>query len=543
MLHAFDSFDSIPSSQGAAPSAMTPALDAVSEEDGRDARVDAAMSGAPRSPRTPGRRKSMHERKPGSVDATSQRSSSPSARSTSTLGVAADCVKVVAVVRPLIEREVEASATETLAVAEDSVGMNSGHQFTYDGVVRGSEEALTEAYETHVREIVDGSMGGYNGCVLAYGQTGSGKTYTMGMGGDHPGMAQRVFQTLFSRITEIKTRDSAAAVNVRASFIEIYKDDILDLLLDTTDEDATSTATTVTIRENPKEGGVYLNGARTIEVDGVEGCLAVLNEGICRRSVAESTMNVRSSRSHAVLTLNIECKVGAAKATLAKLHLVDLAGSERVTLNETRGQRFKEGVQINMGLLALSNCIAALTDLNRREWGHIPYRDSKLTRLLQDSLGGNSRTVMFACVSPADSNTDETLSTLKYASRARSIRNRVAINFEKSTEAELKLKRELDEAKERIAQLEMLVNVLHDENKSLKEATPDASAMSRLMLTPDGTHTPQTPLHTPIVSGTPLSELLMSCKRARARAEILLSTKSPTKSPMRTPRGSVDFGS
>lgn len=252
-------------------------------------------------------------------------------------------------------------------------------------------------------------------------------------------------------------------------------------------------------------------------------------------------MNVRSSRSHAVLTLNIECKVGAAKATLAKLHLVDLAGSERVTLNETRGQRFKEGVQINMGLLALSNCIAALTDVNRREWGHIPYRDSKLTRLLQDSLGGNSRTVMFACVSPADSNTDETLSTLKYASRARSIRNRVAINFEKSTEAELKLKRELDEAKERIAQLEMLVNVLHDENKSLKEATPDASAMSRLMLTPDGTHTPHTPLHTPIVSGTPLSELLMSCKRARARAEILLSTKSPPKSPMRTPRGSVDF--
>ena len=254
-------------------------------------------------------------------------------------------------------------------------------------------------------------------------------------------------------------------------------------------------------------------------------------------------MNVRSSRSHAVLTLNIECKVGTAKATLAKLHLVDLAGSERVTLNETRGQRFKEGVQINMGLLALSNCIAALTDVNRREWGHIPYRDSKLTRLLQDSLGGNSRTVMFACVSPADSNTDETLSTLKYASRARSIRNRVAINFEKSTEAELKLKRELDEAKERIAQLEMLVNVLHDENMSLKEATPDASAMSRLKLTPDGTHTPQTPLHTPIVSGTPLSELLMSCKRARARAEILLSTKSPTKSPMRTPRGSVDFGS
>ena len=159
---------------------------------------------------------------------------------------------------------------------------------------------------------------------------------------------------------------------------------------------------------------------------------------------------------------------------------MDLAGSERVTLNESRGQRFKEGVQINMGLLALSNCISALTDANRREWGHVPYRDSKLTRLLQDSLGGNSRTVMFACVSPADTNADETLNTLKYANRARSIRNRVAVNFEKSTEAELKLKRQLDAATERIAQLEMLVNVLHGENEALKQATPESHAFSQL---------------------------------------------------------------
>jgi hypothetical protein len=241
-------------------------------------------------------------------------------------------------------------------------------------------------------------------------------------------------------------------------------------------------------------------------------------------------MNVRSSRSHAILTIYVERKAQDEKAMLAKLHLVDLAGSERVSLNESRGQRFKEGVQINMGLLALSNCIAALSDRTRRDWGHVPYRDSKLTRLLQDSLGGNSRTVMLACVSPADINADETLNTLKYASRARGIRNKVSVNFERLTEGEIKLKRQLDAALERIAQLELLVNMMHEENTALKESAVD---MSRLSLTPsvEVRTPPRTPASSLRMSETPLSELLVSCKRARQRAEILLSINSPTSTP------------
>ena len=459
----------------------------------------------------------------------------------STRSATGDCVKVIAVVRPLIAREIALGSSEALVIAEDSVATKSGHQFTYDGVSRGSEDELAVTYDVHVKEIVGGVLQGYNGSVMAYGQTGSGKTHTMGMGGDNAGagMARRVFDTIFASIADC---EAMTTVKVCTSFIEIYKDEIRDLLLDSEDPEATATATAVTIRENPKEGGVYLNGARIVQVNDVQDCLSVLEEGILRRATAESTMNVRSSRSHAILTINVETKVGDAKATLAKLHLVDLAGSERVTLNESRGQRFKEGVQINMGLLALSNCISALTDANRREWGHVPYRDSKLTRLLQDSLGGNSRTVMFACVSPADTNADETLNTLKYANRARSIRNRVAVNFEKSTEAELKLKRQLDAATERIAQLEMLVNVLHEENKALKQATPESHAFSQVNMTPDVGSTPRTPMHTPVLGNTPMSELLESCRKARQRAVILLSTNSPAKSPLTTPRGSIDLG-
>jgi hypothetical protein len=149
---------------------------------------------------------------------------------------------------------------------------------------------------------------------------------------------------------------------------------------------------------------------------------------------------------------------------------------------------------------------------------------------------------MFACVSPADTNADETLNTLKYANRARSIRNRVAVNFEKSTEAELKLKRQLDAATERIAQLEMLVNVLHGENEALKQATPESHAFSQLAMTPDIGSTPRTPMHTPVLGNTPMSELLESCRKARQRAVILLSTNSPAKSPLTTPRGSIDLG-
>ena len=451
--------------------------------------------------------------------------SSPSKQSLRSDG---DSVHVATIVRPLIEREIQSGCSTSLAIEGDSVATKSGHQFTFDAVIPGTEEALEDVYAEQIVDMIGGLFDGYNASVLAYGQTGSGKTYTMGMGGTHPGIAHKTFRTLFDKVEEAS---ASSEISVKTSFIEIYKDDIRDLL----EEDGHVGTSSVVIREHARGAGVFLSGARLVDVMDGNECLDILNRGIGRRATAESSMNVRSSRSHAIFTIYVERKVEGEKARMAKLHLVDLAGSERVALNEIRGQRFKEGVQINMGLLALSNCIAALTDVHRRDWGHVPYRDSKLTRLLQDSLGGNSRTVMLACVSPADSNSDETLNTLKYANRARGIRNRVSINFEKSTDMEIKLKRQLDAAQERISQLEMLVNVLHAENVALKESGVN---LSSLTITP-GVETrtsPRTPAATPGLTNTPLSELLLSCKRARQRAEILLSTKSP----MSTPRSSFD---
>lgn len=452
-----------------------------------------------------------------------------------------DNVRVIGIVRPLIGNEIEQNCSTSVVVDSDSIALKDGRQFTFDGAITGTEEDLDAAYDEHVKDIVCGLLGGYNGTVLAYGQTGSGKTHTMGTDGTNPGMASKVFHTLCDIVTPAREE---ATINIKATFIEIYKEDIRDLLASTT----MASPSVVSIREHAREGGVYLTGAQQVEANDVEALAATLNRGIRRRATASNSQNVRSSRSHAIFTIYVERKVGDARATTAKLHLVDLAGSERVTQQDARGQRFKEGVQINMGLLALSNCISALSDPNRREWGHVPYRDSKLTRLLQDSLGGNSRTVMLACCSPADINAEETLNTLKYANRARNIRNRATINIEKMSATENKLRQELAAATERIDQLETLVNMLHEENVALKASQSTSNsihnALSELALagsmSPDMGYggTPGTPLNTPRAvftpgqNETPLSELLQSCKRARQRAEILMSAKSPMGTPM-----------
>lgn len=451
-------------------------------------------------------------------------------------------IRVIGVVRPLIGHEIEQNCSTSVIVEGDAIAMKNGRQFTFDGAFTGTDSELAVAYNQHVKEIVHGLLDGYNGTVLAYGQTGSGKTHTMGTGGKNPGMASKVFHTLCSVVTSARQEGT---VKIKATFIEIYKEDIRDLLAPS----AEVSPAIVSIREHAREGGVHLTGAQQVEADDVEALTAALNRGIRKRATASNSQNIRSSRSHAIFTIYVERKARDSRALAAKLHLVDLAGSERVTQQDARGQRFKEGVQINMGLLALSNCISALSDSNRREWGHVPYRDSKLTRFLQDSLGGNSRTVMLACCSPADINAEETLNTLKYANRVKKIRNRVSINIEKASPAEIKLRQELATATERIEQLETLVTLLHDENIALKSANPTVGiqlSLSDLNLVPpnrslfgDSGASPGTPASkprampfTPEPSESPLSELLQSCKRARQRAEILLSSKSPVGTPI-----------
>ena len=272
--------------------------------------------------------------------------------------------------------------------------------------------------------------------MLAYGQTGSGKTHTMGSGGDDQdadtpvtemGIIPRTVREIFLRVGSEGTDLEGATLSAKVSFIEVYKEDILDLLQRPDSSSCSDSAppaklATLDIRES-KDGGVSLPGMQTRPVCAPEQVMAVLAEGSRNRATGATAMNATSSRSHAIFTVSLELRLKSGKLLTPRFNFVDLAGSERAKRTGASGDRFAEGVQINKGLLALGNVITALCEKQR----HVPYRDSKLTRLLQDSLGGNAHTLMIACVSPADSDMEETLNTLKYANRARQIQNKLLI--------------------------------------------------------------------------------------------------------------------
>ena len=361
-------------------------------------------------------------------------------------------VTVALMMRPLVGPELVDGCQECVFPhdTDPSVSLVSEHKFTYDHVYHGAGPTEKALYDQCVEPLVNGLLAGYNATVLAYGQTGSGKTHTMGTayepGGATCGVIPRVMQTLFANIAALP---EGGVVNLRVSFIEIHKEDIRDLL---------QPKSVVSLRDAPGGSGVVLVGVKELQVSTVEEMAQALANGSQTRATASTGMNHRSSRSHAIFTIHVERKgADPADVTRAKMHLVDLAGSERAKRTKAEGQRLKEGIQINKGLLALGNVISALGDDKRRHaGGHVPYRDSKLTRLLQDSLGGNSRTVMVACISPADANLDETLNTLKYANRARNIMNKPTVTFDENASQQVaKLRRMLAAARAEVAHLKL----------------------------------------------------------------------------------------
>lgn len=372
-------------------------------------------------------------------------------------GAGSQCVKVAVHIRPLISSERLQGCKDCITVIPGKPQVQIGsHSFTFDHVYGSTGSPSSAIFEECVAPLVDGLFHGYNATVLAYGQTGSGKTYTMGTGygdGGEIGIIPQVMETIFKKIESLKHQ---AEFQMRVSFIEILKEEVHDLL-DPNPPSVTkpeimsspngkSTVpgkSPIQIREN-SNGVITLAGSTEIDVSTQKEMAACLAQGSSSRATGSTNMNSHSSRSHAIFTITIEqmrkCNVALTGETVsvddggeeflcAKLHLVDLAGSERAKRTGADGLRLKEGIHINKGLLALGNVISALGDEKKRKEGvHVPYRDSKLTRLLQDSLGGNSRTVMIACVSPADINAEETLNTLKYANRARNIQNKPIVN-------------------------------------------------------------------------------------------------------------------
>ncbi|NXS74412.1 KIF4 protein, partial [Pandion haliaetus] len=338
-------------------------------------------------------------------------------------------VRVALRCRPLVPKETSEGCQMCLSFVsgEPQVVVGSDKSFTYDYVFDPSVEQ-EEVFNTAVAPLIRGIFKGYNATVLAYGQTGSGKTYSMGgtytANQEHEpsvGVIPRVIKLLFK---EKEQRQDWEFV-LKVSYLEIYNEDILDLLCPSRER-----SSPISIREDPKEG-IKIVGLTERNVTCAQDTVSCLEHGNNFRTVASTAMNSQSSRSHAIFTICIDQKKKNDKNSSfhSKLHLVDLAGSERQKKTKAEGDRLKEGININRGLLCLGNVISALGDENKKG-GFVPYRDSKLTRLLQDSLGGNSHTLMIACVSPADSNLEETLNTLRYADRARKIKNKPIVNLD-----------------------------------------------------------------------------------------------------------------
>lgn len=363
-----------------------------------------------------------------------------------------DCVQVCVRCRPLNDKEKDQSCTLCVKVDEmrgtiTVKGPNTGSgeppkTFTFDTVFDTSCKQV-DVYNKSARPIVDCVLEGYNGTIFAYGQTGTGKTFTMEGVRSVPelrGIIPNSFAHIFGHIAKA---EGDTRFLVRVSYLEIYNEEVRDLL-------GKDQAARLEVKERP-DVGVYVKDLSAFSVNNADDMDRIMTIGNKNRHVGATNMNLHSSRSHAIFTVTIECSEkypdGKQHVRVGKLHLVDLAGSERQAKTGATGQRLKEATKINLSLSTLGNVISALVDGKST---HIPYRNSKLTRLLQDSLGGNSKTAMIANIGPADYNYDESISTLRYANRAKNIQNKAKINEDPKDALLRQFQKEIEELRKQL---------------------------------------------------------------------------------------------
>ncbi|WCJ27531.1 phragmoplast-associated kinesin-related protein putative [Euphorbia peplus] len=345
-------------------------------------------------------------------------------------------VKVVVRMRP-VSKEEDGGEMILQKTSGDSLSIN-GQAFTFDSVA-DTQATQVDIFGMVGVPLVENCLAGFNSSVFAYGQTGSGKTYTMwgpanalleeNLTSDKQGLTPRVFQRLFDRINEeqIKHADKQLKYQCRCSFLEIYNEQITDLL--------DPSQRNLQIREDVKSG-VYVENLREDYVFTMKDVTQLLIKGLSNRRIGATSINADSSRSHSVFTCVVECRRkstadGISSLKTSRINLVDLAGSERQKLTGAAGERLKEAGNINRSLSQLGNLINILAEVSQSgKQRHIPYRDSKLTFLLQESLGGNAKLAMVCAVSPAQSCKNETFSTLRFAQRAKAIKNKAVVNEE-----------------------------------------------------------------------------------------------------------------
>ncbi|XP_076285270.1 kinesin-like protein 68D [Lasioglossum baleicum] len=397
-------------------------------------------------------------------------------KTSSTSEVMTQCVQVVVRCRPMDEREVTRGYKRVVDVfpsrgvveirhPRDDPSSDNVKVFTFDAVYDWNS-SQQDLYEETVRPLVSSVLDGFNGTIFAYGQTGTGKTYTMeGLKGDYDrrGVIPRSFEHIFNHIG----RSENMQYLVRASYLEIYQEEIRDLL-------QPDQSLRFELKEKP-DTGVFVKDLSTSVCKSAAEIQQLMNMGNQNRTIGATNMNEHSSRSHAIFLITIE--MGSIDDTggirVGRLNLVDLAGSERQSKTGACGERLKEASKINLSLSALGNVISALVD---GKTTHVPYRDSKLTRLLQDSLGGNSKTIMVANIGPASYNYDETLTTLRYANRAKNIKNKPRINEDPKDALLRQYQEEIGRLKEKLAQKGMAPRKKKKPKKKREDETAESES-------------------------------------------------------------------
>ncbi|NXG72004.1 KIF27 protein, partial [Baryphthengus martii] len=402
-------------------------------------------------------------------------------------------VKVAVRIRPLLSKEVlhNHQVCVRLVPNTQQIIIGKDRVFTFDFVF-SKNSTQEEVYTVCIKPLLVSLTEGYNATVFAYGQTGSGKTYTIGGGHiasvaeDEKGIIPRAIQELFQHISENRNTD----FHVKVSYIEVYKEELRDLL------ELETSVKEIHIREDEK-GNTVIVGAKEFQVECADEVISLLESGNAARHTGVTQMNEHSSRSHAIFTISICQKQPAepqkitdaaqdsswksVQVIASKFHFVDLAGSERVTKTGNTGERFKESIQINSGLLALGNVISALGDPKRKSV-HIPYRDAKITRILKDSLGGNAKTVMITCISPSSSDFDESLNSLKYANRAKNIRNKPVVNYNPDQDRIDEMELEIRLLREALQNQQVSNQCSHDLNQERTRISSLEEQLTRLQV-------------------------------------------------------------
>ncbi|XP_029958361.1 kinesin-like protein KIF13A isoform X4 [Salarias fasciatus] len=402
-------------------------------------------------------------------------------------------VKVAVRVRPMNRREIELN-TKCVVDMEDNQTVlhpppsnakgDSRKQpkvFAFDHCFWSMDESNVPKYAGQEvvfkclgEGILENAFQGYNACIFAYGQTGSGKSFSMMGNGEQPGLIPRLCCSLFERVH--CEANEAHTFKVEVSYMEIYNEKVRDLL------DPKGSRQSLKVREH-KVLGPYVDGLSQLAVTSYEDIEVLMSEGNKSRTVAATNMNEESSRSHAVFSIIVtqtlyDLKSGNSGEKVSKMSLVDLAGSERVSKTGAAGERLKEGSNINKSLTTLGCVISALADQSggKGKAKFVPYRDSVLTWLLKDNLGGNSKTAMIATVSPAADNYEETLSTLRYADRAKRIVNHAVVNEDPNARIIRELREEVEKLKVQLSQAESLKapelkDKLQESEKLIQEMT------------------------------------------------------------------------